>query len=241
VPTTFLLTSYWDNLVHFGLGPKRGADGVLALVLPTGGEKLPGIAAEDIGRCACGIPEAGPDLAGRTIGIAGEHLTGAEVARALGRALGEEVRYAEVSPEAYRGLGLPGADDLGNVFRFKRDFNADYRRARDPAARRLNPSLRTSTRGSPAMGTGYRRTEGALRDACADRPGAGAPREPRAAGGSGPRGRPSKRQALPKRSAPVPLTRPATPSAPAGRAPAGRRGNPSRIRGPSRAGGRTAR
>ncbi len=143
VPTTFLLTSfYWDNLIHSGLGPKRGADGVLALVLPMGGEKLPGIAAEDIGRCAYGIFKAGPDLAGKTVGIAGEHLTGAEMARALGRALGEEVRYAEVSPEAFRGLGFPGADDLGNMFQFKRDFNADYCRARDPAvARRLNPGL----------------------------------------------------------------------------------------------------
>ena len=145
VPTTFLLTSfYWDNFIHFGLGPKRGADGVLALVLPMDGEKLPGIAAEDIGRCAYGIFKAGPDLAGKTIGIAGEHLTGAEMASALWRALGQEVRYAEVSPEAYRGLGFPGADDLGNMFQFKRDFNADYRRARDPAAaRRLNPGLQT--------------------------------------------------------------------------------------------------
>ncbi len=29
VPTTFLLTSfYWDNLIHFGMGPKPGSDGV---------------------------------------------------------------------------------------------------------------------------------------------------------------------------------------------------------------------
>ena len=116
------------------IGPKRGADGVLALVPPMGDEKLPGIAAEDNGRCAYGILKAGPDLAGQRIGIAGEHLTGAEMARALGRALGEGARHAEVSPGAYCGLG--------NMFQFKRDFNADYYRARGPAAaRRLNPSL----------------------------------------------------------------------------------------------------
>jgi uncharacterized protein YbjT (DUF2867 family) len=143
VPTTFLLTSfYWDNFIGFGLGPKRGADGVLALVLPMGDKKLPGIAAEDIGRCAYGIFKAGPDLVGQRIGIEGEHLTGEEMARALGRALGEVVRYAAVSPETYRGLGFPGADDLGNMFQFKRDFNAEYCQARDPAvARQLNPSL----------------------------------------------------------------------------------------------------
>ena len=37
VPTTFLLTSfYWDNFIYFGMGPKRGADGKLAITLPDG-------------------------------------------------------------------------------------------------------------------------------------------------------------------------------------------------------------
>ena len=46
VPTTFLLTSfYWDNLIHFGMQPQRGPDGVLQFVLPMGPAKMPGIAA----------------------------------------------------------------------------------------------------------------------------------------------------------------------------------------------------
>ena len=37
VPTTFLLTSfYWDNLIHFGMGPKKGPDGTLAFTLRSG-------------------------------------------------------------------------------------------------------------------------------------------------------------------------------------------------------------
>ena len=56
LPVTLLLTSfYWDNFIYFGMGPKKGADGKLALTLPMGDKKLPGIAAEDIGRCAYGI------------------------------------------------------------------------------------------------------------------------------------------------------------------------------------------
>ena len=56
VPTTFLLTSfYWDNFIHFGMGPKRADDGYLYFTLPMGDKKLPGIAAEDIGKCALGI------------------------------------------------------------------------------------------------------------------------------------------------------------------------------------------
>jgi uncharacterized protein YbjT (DUF2867 family) len=145
VPTTYLLTSfYWDNLIHFGMGPKPGPDGKLLFTLPMGDKKLPGIAAEDIGRCAYGIFKRGPELVGATVGIAGEHLTGTEMAASLSAALGHEVRYNAVTPEAYRGFGFPGADDLGNMFQFKADFEEVFCGARDPAvARGLNPELET--------------------------------------------------------------------------------------------------
>jgi uncharacterized protein YbjT (DUF2867 family) len=145
VPTTFLLTSfYWDNLIFFGSGPKPAADGKLDFVLPMGQAKLPGIAAEDIGRCAHGVFRRGGDLIGQTVGIAGEHLTGAEMAAALTHALGREVRHLDVPPDVYRSFGFPGADDLGNMFQFKRDFNGDFCAARSvEASRALNPRLQT--------------------------------------------------------------------------------------------------
>jgi len=145
VPTTFLRTVfYWDNFIHFGLGPKRGPDGRLALTLCMGDAKLPSIATEDIGRCAYGILKAGDRYIGKTVGIAGGHPTGEEMAAALTAALGEEVVYDDVSPDAYRALGFPGADDLGNMFQFKRDFNEYYCGSRDLAeSRELNPELQT--------------------------------------------------------------------------------------------------
>ena len=145
VPTTWLLTSfYWDNFIYFGSGPKKGPDGVLAITMPMGEGKLPGIAAADIGRAAYGIFKKGPTLAGQTIGVAGEHLTGAEMAAALGRALGQEIRYNDVPPDVYRGFGFPGAEDLGNMFQFKRDFQEVYCGARNlETARELNPSLQS--------------------------------------------------------------------------------------------------
>ncbi|HEY4645158.1 MAG TPA: NmrA/HSCARG family protein [Steroidobacteraceae bacterium] len=147
VPTTFLLTSfYWENLIYFGMGPKRGPDGKLVFTLPMGDKKLPGIAAEDIGRCAYGIFKEGSELIGKTIGIAGEHLTGEQMANSLTRAFGEPVRYNAITPEAYRGLGFPGADDLGNMFQFYRDFADDFCRARNlGVSRSLNPALQTFT------------------------------------------------------------------------------------------------
>ena len=143
VPTTLLYTSfYWDNLIHFGMQPRRAADGALEFVLPMGTAKLPGIAADDIGPCAFGIFARGDELAGRSIGIAGEHLTGAQMAEQLSLALGEPVRHVAMAPEHYAALGFPGADDLANMFRFKRDFERDYCMSRSvECARELYPAL----------------------------------------------------------------------------------------------------
>lgn len=145
VPTTLLLTSfYWDNLIHFGMGPKPGPDGKLAFTLPMGEKKLPGIAAEDIGKCVYGILKRGSQYAGKTIGVAGEHLTGKEMAGALSQVLEREVVYNAVTPEAYRSFGFPGAEDLGNMFQFKRDFEAEFCGARNVAlCRELNPELQS--------------------------------------------------------------------------------------------------
>jgi uncharacterized protein YbjT (DUF2867 family) len=143
LPVTYLLASfYWDNFIHFGSGPKRGPDGALLLTLPMGDKKLPGIAAEDIGRCAYGIFKKGGEYIGKTVGISGEQLTGAQMAAALTKALRQEVRYNPVEPEVFRGFGFPGAEDLGNMFQFKRDFEQYFCGARNPeVARSLNPSL----------------------------------------------------------------------------------------------------
>jgi uncharacterized protein YbjT (DUF2867 family) len=145
LPVTLLNTSfYWDNFAYFGMGPKKGPDGKLAISMPMGDKKLPGMAAEDIGKCAFGIFKKGREFIGKSLGIAGDHLTGAQMAAALTKALGREVRYNDVPPEVYRSFGFPGADDLGNMFQFKRDFNEYYCGARNlEVTRALNPALQT--------------------------------------------------------------------------------------------------
>jgi len=144
VPTTWLLTSfYWDNLIFFGMGPTPGPDGRLMFTMPMADKKLPGIAAEDIGKAAYGIFQR-PDLIGQRVGIAGGHLTGEEMAESLTRALGQEVGYNAVTPEAYRGFGFPGAEDLGNMFQFKAEFEDYFTGARDlDFSRSINPALQT--------------------------------------------------------------------------------------------------
>jgi uncharacterized protein YbjT (DUF2867 family) len=145
LPVTYLVTSfYWDNLYAFGLGPKKAKDGSYAWVLPMGDKRLAGIAAEDIGRVAYGIFKAGPKYIGKTVGIAGEFLRLERMALMLSKALGIRVNYVAVEPDAYRGFGFPGADELGNMFQVYRDFEKEVVGARSAdMASVLNPSLLT--------------------------------------------------------------------------------------------------
>jgi uncharacterized protein YbjT (DUF2867 family) len=145
VPVTFLLTSlYWDSLYMFDMGPKRGPDGTLAFALNLGNKKLPGIAAEDIGKVAYTIFKRGREFIGKTVGIAGGHLTGAEMAASMTTAFGRPVRYDAISDDEYRGLGFLGADHLGNLFQVNHDFENDVLGVRDvTATRALDPELLT--------------------------------------------------------------------------------------------------
>jgi uncharacterized protein YbjT (DUF2867 family) len=143
VPTTYLLAAfYWENFLYFGMGPKKAEDGVLTLALPLGGVPLPGIGAEDIGRCALGVFREGTRDVGQRIGISGENLTGPQMAEKMGRALGQPVRFVDVPFAAYRALGFPGADDLGNMFEYQALLGDTFQHARDPIrSRQLNPQL----------------------------------------------------------------------------------------------------
>lgn len=90
---TILLPSfYWDDFFYLGMGSKRGPDGKLAIRLSMGGKMPAGIAAGDIEKCALGIFKNGREHIGQTLGIAGEHLAGEQMAATLARALGQEMR-----------------------------------------------------------------------------------------------------------------------------------------------------
>src|ERR1041385_5504457 len=146
LPVTYLVTSfYWDNLYMFGLAPKKGDDGVYSWTFPMGEAKMAGMAAEDIGRTAYGIFKAGDKYIGKTVGITGENLTLAEMGDKLSKGLGiGPVKYNAVEPDAYRGFGFPGADEMGNMFQVYRDFEKEVVGARSvEATRSLNPQLQS--------------------------------------------------------------------------------------------------
>jgi uncharacterized protein YbjT (DUF2867 family) len=143
LPTTYMLGSfYWENLIYMQMGPKKQADGTFVFALPLGDKRLPGIAADDIGKCAFGIFKRGAQFIGKTVGIAGEHLTGKQMAASFTRALRQKVVYQHVPFDEYRGLDFPAAKDLANMFQFQHDFEVEFCAARNvELSRSLNPSL----------------------------------------------------------------------------------------------------
>ena len=145
VPTTILNTVfYWENFIYFGQGPKKGPEGKISISLPLADKKMPSIAVEDIGKCALGIFKNGDKYIGKTVGIAGEHLTGKQFADGFSKALGKEVTYNAISADTYRSFGFPGADDMGNMYQFKAEFEDEYCKSRSvELAKSLNPSLQS--------------------------------------------------------------------------------------------------
>jgi uncharacterized protein YbjT (DUF2867 family) len=141
-PTTFLRTTfYWENLLG-PLAPQRDGDGILQLSFPMGDSRLAGIAVDDIGKTALAILKRGTDLIGATVSIAGEHLRIADMAAAITQAVGEPVKYVPMTPDAFRGLDFPGADEMGNMFQYYADCEEGFTGARDlEAVRGLNPEL----------------------------------------------------------------------------------------------------
>lgn len=147
VPTTYLLTTfYWENFIYFGMNPKKGADGKYTLAMPMANGKLAGIAAEDIGKCAYGVFKQGKSWVGKRVGIAGDFVSGAQMAAGMSKALGKEISYYAVDFATFRGLGFPGADDLGNMFQYYVDFEKEFAAARNlDTVRSLNPELLSFT------------------------------------------------------------------------------------------------
>lgn len=104
------------------------------------------MAVEDIGRCVYAIVRAGDELTGKTVGVAAEHLTGAQLAAGLAEAFGEPVRYDAVPLDAVRNAPFPGAGAVANMFQIVTEANDAYCAHYDVAlSRSLHPGLRTFT------------------------------------------------------------------------------------------------
>ncbi|TPG34683.1 NmrA/HSCARG family protein [Mycolicibacterium hodleri] len=144
VPTTLLRTTLFYEGFAGATGPTRDDDGKLVLTIPMSDQPLSGIAVGDIGKTALGIFTRGPEFIGKTISIAGDHLTGDQYAAALSDALGEDVTYRPLTWDEFRAQGFPGAVEMANMFQYYAENSARFVADRDLAkVRDLNPELLT--------------------------------------------------------------------------------------------------
>ncbi len=102
IPATVIAPVFFmDNYLHDG-DLRRGLENGQYLMPMPPDRALQQIAADDIGAMAAFAFENRDHLLGARIEIAGDELTGEEVARKLSRALGHEVRYQEMPIETLR-------------------------------------------------------------------------------------------------------------------------------------------
>jgi uncharacterized protein YbjT (DUF2867 family) len=143
IPTTFLeTTAYYEGLL-MGLGPHRDENGELAITNPTGDSVTALVWSEDIGRTAYGIFRAGPRFVGRTVSLAGAHVTGPELAELFTRVLGEKVAYRPMSNDQLRASGAPGIEEVANNWLFYAEAHDSFVNARDlDFLRTINPRLK---------------------------------------------------------------------------------------------------
>ncbi|MFD5327960.1 NmrA family NAD(P)-binding protein [Streptomyces sp. NPDC127092] len=153
IPTTFLNTTFFFQGFLRTFAPRRGEDGVLTLALPMeDGKLLAGVDVEDIGRTAFAVCKGGERFISETIGLAGDHLTGARYAEKFAAALGEPVRFQAVPYGVFRSLDIPAADEIGNMFQYYGDFDREFTGARDLATARQLQRPRTSGSGDHSFG-----------------------------------------------------------------------------------------
>ncbi|OBJ50892.1 NmrA/HSCARG family protein [Mycobacterium sp. 1423905.2] len=144
VPTTFLRTTlFFEGFVN-SFPPRRGADGTVSLTLPIADHPMAGIAVSDIGKTALELFARGGAYIGKTLSIAGDHLTGEQYAAALTDALGEQVAYRPMTWDEFRKQGFPSAVEMGNMFQYYAENSAAFVGERDLAkVRDLNPQLQS--------------------------------------------------------------------------------------------------
>jgi hypothetical protein len=141
LPVTFLVASfYWDNLYMFGMGPKKGDDGKYTITFRWAPSGCPALRPKISGKSPTASSRRVPSTSARPLVSRREHLTMADMAAKLSKGLGISCSYNEVTPDAYRSFGFPGAEDLGNMFQVYRDFeNGSRRRAQSRCGAFVEP------------------------------------------------------------------------------------------------------
>jgi uncharacterized protein YbjT (DUF2867 family) len=128
IPATFVhVAFYFDNFIAF-FPPRRQEDGSFLISFPQGETPLAGVAAEDVGGVVAAVLGDRERWLGKTVYVVGDDQPAADYAAQMSRVLGRDVRYAHMPRETLAALGVPGADDLANMFEYYKTYVPNRRR-----------------------------------------------------------------------------------------------------------------
>jgi len=129
LPTTYLYTTfYYDNFINFGQGPKKTDSGDYAIYFNMGNENMAMVALEDIGKAVAEI-FGNSSLIGQNYFLASDSLSCSKIAELFSKHLNITCKYVAMDDKTFRGLGFPGAEEIGNMFAFYR-LNLDFAKKR---------------------------------------------------------------------------------------------------------------
>ncbi|XP_066294357.1 nmrA-like family domain-containing protein 1 [Branchiostoma lanceolatum] len=141
LPVTFVrYSAFYENYIS-GLKPKKQEDGTYVLGVPMEGAAMDIVSAGDMGPAVRAIFKNRAEWLGRAVGFSGDKLTIQQTADILSKHLAPKVfNSSDMTADAFGQLGFPGADDLGNMFKFYRLHNPDRS---VELTRQLHPAAKT--------------------------------------------------------------------------------------------------
>ncbi|XP_078605072.1 nmrA-like family domain-containing protein 1 isoform X4 [Branchiostoma floridae x Branchiostoma japonicum] len=126
LPVTFVrYPGYYENYIS-AHKPQKQEDGTYILGVPMEGAALDYASAADMGPAVRAIFKNRAERLGRTVGFSADKLTIQQHAEILSKHLAPKVfKASDMTADAFAQLGFPGADSLGNMFKFFRLHNPD--------------------------------------------------------------------------------------------------------------------
>ncbi|KAI8518437.1 NmrA-like domain-containing protein 1 [Branchiostoma belcheri] len=131
---------YYENYLNV-LKPQKQEDGTYVLGVPMEGAAMDSVSVADMGPAVREVFKNWAEWVRRSVGFSADKLTIQQHADILSKHLAPKVfKASDMTADAFGQLGFPGADDLGNMFKFIRLYSPD--RSLD-LTRQLHPAAKT--------------------------------------------------------------------------------------------------
>jgi len=117
--TEVRLAFYMDNF-QTNMHPKD-ENGTWVFSLPMGNKRMAMVAVQDIGGIVLYTFDHPNESIGKVYGVAGDALTGEEIAQQFTQVTGKPAIYRDIPVEVFKKFPFPGAAELGNMFQFYQD------------------------------------------------------------------------------------------------------------------------